>query len=69
LIGILLVTGLYLFHLFLENKEIRLAFHILEEPNNTEISKKIDNLLGKIQIIPYVGFTILTTGVFLMFIH
>ena len=69
LIGILLVTGLYLFHLFLENKEIGLAFSILEEPDDVEIKKNVNDLIRKIQVIPYIGFTILTTGVILMFIH
>jgi hypothetical protein len=69
LIGILLVTGLYLFHLFLENREIKLAFDILNESDTVGISAKVERLLAKIKIIPYIGFTILTTSVILMFIH
>jgi hypothetical protein len=69
LVGILVVTGLYLFHLFLENREISLAFYILKETDNAEMPMKADKLLAKIRIIPNIGFTILTLGVILMFIH
>ncbi|OLS21084.1 MAG: hypothetical protein HeimC3_34850 [Candidatus Heimdallarchaeota archaeon LC_3] len=69
LLGNLMITGLYLFHLFLENREIKLAFNILKEPDNDDVSERVEDLIAKIKIIPYIGFTILTTGVILMFIH
>jgi hypothetical protein len=68
LIGIFLVTGLYLFHLFLENREITFAFRILESTEN-DVTSKVENLISKIRIIPVLGFTILTTGVLMMFVH
>ncbi|MFX1250942.1 MAG: hypothetical protein ACFFCZ_04990 [Promethearchaeota archaeon] len=69
LIGMLMVTGLYIFHLFLESKEIKLAFKIANQDIDDFTKSEVENFLSKIRIIPTVGFLILTTAVLLMFIH
>lgn len=65
LIGLLLVTGLYMFHLFLENNEIETVVLAL----STESDEKIDKLISNLRRIPYIGFTIMTSAVILMFVH
>ena len=67
-IDILLITGLYIFHLFLEKDEITLAFSLLNRKTNAP-TDDIDKLILRIRKIPYVGFIVLTIGIITMFYH
>jgi hypothetical protein len=69
LIGGLLATGLYLFHLFLEHQEIELAMRVQESATIELDDPEVKVLINKIQIIPIIGFLIMTTSALTMFIH
>lgn len=71
LISILLVTGLFTFHLILERKEIDKCTACAEKAlvSTKEGDKEIEALIGHLQKIPKVGFTILNFALLLMFIH
>ncbi len=64
-IGIVAITCLYLFHLILERNEIDTVLKALE----TEDDAAVNKLIAHLQLIPRVGFSIMTIGVALMFIH
>ncbi|MHA1976443.1 MAG: hypothetical protein ACW98F_14890 [Candidatus Hodarchaeales archaeon] len=69
LIGGLLATGLYIFHLFLEHQEIEIAMRAKESASMKLDDPEIKKLLNKIQIIPLIGFLIMTTSALTMLIH
>ncbi|MHA2295977.1 MAG: hypothetical protein ACXAEU_03430 [Candidatus Hodarchaeales archaeon] len=69
LFGGLLGTGLYLFHLFLERAEIELAMRASSSASLDLEDPEVKDLLKKIQIIPVVGFLIMSLSALTMFIH
>ena len=68
-IGGILGTCLYLFHLFLERKEIDLAMRAATmtslDPKDPEIAEFLDT----IQIIPKIGFIVISLAALTMLLH
>ncbi|RMG32451.1 MAG: hypothetical protein D6732_13415 [Methanobacteriota archaeon] len=65
LTAISVITLLYLFHLILERNEIETVLKAVEKENDEEVNKLLDHL----QLVPRIGFIILTLGALIMFIH
>ncbi len=65
LFGLVVITLLYCFHLFLERNEIETVQKAMTRENDKEVNK----LLNHLELIPRIGLTILTLGALLMFIH
>ena len=68
-LGGVLATGLYLFHLFLENAEIDIAMRAANEDSLDLDDPEVQELLKKIKLIPMGGFLIMSLSAFTMFIH
>jgi len=69
LFGGLLGTCLYIFHIFLERKEINIALRISTLSSLDLKDPKVNDLLKKIKIIPRVGFVIISLAALTMFLH
>ena len=67
-LGIVAVTLLYLFHLFLERSEINLIASIASGKVKYE-DDEVQTLIKHLMRIPRIGFIIQTTAIILMFIH
>jgi uncharacterized membrane protein len=69
LIGGILGTCLYLFHLFLERKEIDLAMRASTMTSFDPLDPEIAEFLDTIQIIPKIGFVVITLAALTMLLH
>lgn len=69
LLGGILATGLYLFHLFLEKAEIEIAMRAANEDSLDLDDPEVKELLKKIQLIPMGGFLIMSLAALTMLLH
>ncbi|MHA1941941.1 MAG: hypothetical protein ACW97P_09460 [Candidatus Hodarchaeales archaeon] len=69
MVGGILATGLYLFHLFLEHHEIEIAMRANTLTSMNMDDPEINDLVNKLKIIPRVGFIIMTFSALSMLIH
>ncbi len=69
MIGGIVATGLYLFHLFLEHHEIEIAMRANELTFMDMDDPEIVDLVKKLKFIPRVGFLIMSFSAFSMLIH
>jgi hypothetical protein len=67
-VGISLLTGLYLFHIFLERHEINLLRDVGQGIVTFE-EEKVQSLVSHLLRLPRIGFAIQSFAVILMFIH
>ena len=69
LLGGILATGLYLFHLFLEKAEIEIAMRARNEDSLNMEDPAVKELMKKIQLIPMGGFLIMSVSALTMLLH
>jgi uncharacterized membrane protein len=69
LLGGILATGLYLFHLFLEKAEIEIAMRAANEDSLDLDDPEVKELMKKIQLIPMGGFLIMSLAALTMLLH
>ena len=69
LLGGILATGLYLFHLFLEKAEIEIAMRAANEDTLDLEDPEVKELIKKIQIIPMGGFLVMSLSALTMLLH
>ncbi len=69
LLGGILGTCLYLFHLFLERREIDLAMRASTLSSFDPVDPEIAEFLKKVQIIPKIGFVIISIAALTMLLH